>query len=286
MTLLVRDEEDILEANLDYHLSAGVEFFIVTDHRSVDGTPEILERYRRRGYAHVLREAGEAYEQSTWVTGMARLAYRMGASWVIPGDADEFWWPREGTLRSTLMTVPAGHDVVVVQSHDFVPTPVEDVPFWQRMIYRDVKSFDVLGRPQPPKVCHRARGDIVVAQGNHAVSAPGLGPLLNDGRIEILHFPARSYAQFERKIAAGGAGYEAPGAPRGVGGTWRHAYALWRAGRLRELYDPRVLDEEMLKRRLRAGSVIEDRRLAERLARRRDQDSRDARAGLGVLDPR
>jgi hypothetical protein len=266
MTLLVRDEEDVLEANLDYHLSAGVDFFIVTDHRSNDGTPAILERYRRRGYLHVLSETGEAYEQGRWVTGMARLACLMGATWVINSDADEFWWPLEGTLATTLMKVPARYDVVTAQTHDFAPPESEGGLFWQRMVYRDVKSYDVLGRPQPPKVCHRARGDIIVSQGNHAVSAPGLGQTLDDGTLEILHFPVRNYAQLERKIAAGGAGYEAPGAPTGVGGTWRHAYALLRAGRLSELYDQRVLDQDMLERRLGAGSVIHDLRLAERLA--------------------
>ncbi len=45
MTLLVRNEEEILEANLDYHLAQGVSFVIVTDHGSTDATPEILEGY-------------------------------------------------------------------------------------------------------------------------------------------------------------------------------------------------------------------------------------------------
>ncbi len=31
MTLLVRNEEDVLAANLDYHLAQGVDQFIVTD---------------------------------------------------------------------------------------------------------------------------------------------------------------------------------------------------------------------------------------------------------------
>ena len=47
MTMLVRDEEDILDAQLAFHLNAGVDFVIATDHRSEDGTTEILERYAR-----------------------------------------------------------------------------------------------------------------------------------------------------------------------------------------------------------------------------------------------
>ena len=112
LTLLVRDEEDILEANLEFHLSMGVDFVIATDHRSADRTRSILERYQRAGYLHVIREDTEAYEQSSWVTSMARMAYAMGASWVINGDADEFWWPVQRDLARTLASVPKTYDVV------------------------------------------------------------------------------------------------------------------------------------------------------------------------------
>jgi hypothetical protein len=38
MTLKVRDEADILDDNLRYHRALGVDFFVVTDNGSVDGT--------------------------------------------------------------------------------------------------------------------------------------------------------------------------------------------------------------------------------------------------------
>jgi hypothetical protein len=45
MTLLVRDEEEIVAANLLYHLSRGVDHLIVANNRSVDGTREILQEF-------------------------------------------------------------------------------------------------------------------------------------------------------------------------------------------------------------------------------------------------
>ena len=51
MTLLVRDEEDIVRENLDFHLAQGVDEVIVTDNGSEDDTLEIVRSYeaeRRR----------------------------------------------------------------------------------------------------------------------------------------------------------------------------------------------------------------------------------------------
>ena len=49
MTLLVRNEADIVDAQIAFHLHAGVDFVIATDNGSDDGTIEILERYERAG---------------------------------------------------------------------------------------------------------------------------------------------------------------------------------------------------------------------------------------------
>src|SRR5262245_51551113 len=106
MTLLVRDEQDILRANIEYHLAQGVDSFIVTDNRSVDATARILKDYEARGKLRYIFEASDDYNQYAWVTRMARLAYSdLGADWVINSDADEFWWPKHGTLRDTFAGV-------------------------------------------------------------------------------------------------------------------------------------------------------------------------------------
>ena len=101
MTLLARDEADIVDAWLAFHLNAGADFVVATDNRSVDGTTEVLERYARDGHVHLIREPGEDLRQDEWVTRMARLAAtEFGADWVINSDADEFWWPRGASLAT------------------------------------------------------------------------------------------------------------------------------------------------------------------------------------------
>ena len=100
MTLLVRDEADIVDTWLRYHLARGVDVVLVTDHRSVDGTSDILREHAGDGRVVVRREEAEVIRQSEWMTQMSRLAAtEHGADWVIPSDADEFWWPRARLLR-------------------------------------------------------------------------------------------------------------------------------------------------------------------------------------------
>ena len=87
MTLLVRDEQDIIRSNIDYHLAQGVDVIIATDNRSVDSTPDILREYEAAEKLVYLFEGDDDYNQHAWVTRMARLAHREhGADWVINSD--------------------------------------------------------------------------------------------------------------------------------------------------------------------------------------------------------
>ena len=141
MTLLVRDEADIVDAQIAFHLDAGVDFVVATDNRSEDGTTEILERYAREGHLHLIREPGDDLRQSEWVTRMARLAAtEFGADWVINADADEFWWPRGGDFRALFAAVPERFGVVRGAWRNFVPRPDDDRFFAERMTVTALRS--------------------------------------------------------------------------------------------------------------------------------------------------
>ena len=136
MTLLARNEEDILDAHLAFHLNAGVDFVIAIDNGSDDGTTEILESYARDGHVDLTREDRD-YNQAEWVTQMARrAATEFGADWVINSDADEFYWPRGGTLKDVLAAVPTGYGGVRGMLRNFAPRPFGDDFFAERMTVR------------------------------------------------------------------------------------------------------------------------------------------------------
>ena len=273
MTLLVRDEADIVDAQIAFHLHAGVDFVIATDNRSQDGTTEILERYERAGLLHLLREEGDDMRQEEWVTRMARLAATdFGADWVLNADADEFWWPRGGSLREVLATVPRRYGVIRGCWRHFLPKPEDGGFFAERMTVR-------LGRPAFPgdkttifhahqKVAHRADPHVTVEAGNHNALGTSLVPIRAWHPIEVLHFSFRTVQQLERKGRGGwlrNAGYE----------PTLHQLLLddaFRAGRLEDFYASFAVTDEALERGAWDGSLAVDTRLRDALRTLRAQD--------------
>jgi Glycosyl transferase family 2 len=267
MTLLVRDEEDVIAANIAYHLSRGVDHVIVTDNHSVDGTRAILEGFARTGRVTVIDERGDDYSQFSWVTRMARAACEMGADWVINNDADEMWWVLEGDLKTALEAAPPECGSLIVRRCNALPLRELDGHPFERMVFRAMEGMAGLGRPPLGKAVHRAARDVAVQQGNHSVLSASLGLPANASGMMIWHFPYRSYAQYERKIANGGAAMARNVTlPSAACRHWREGYELLQAGTLRAWYDalPHA-DDPALAEWIESGKVVADRRLADYL---------------------
>jgi hypothetical protein len=268
MTLLVRDEQDILADNLRFHLDRGVDHFIVTDNLSVDGTRDILRDYEAQSLVTYIHQPEDTYAQHAWVTRMAREAVtEHGADWVINNDSDEFWWPEAGDLKTTLSAVDARWQAVSVARSNFPPRHRADSGhFAEVMTVREARSLNALGNPLPPKVCHRGFADIEVEQGAHGVWRKGERLEAGEAPIIILHFPARTYSQFANKIAKGGAAYARNAyLPPGVGSTWRKLSEVLKQGGLPEYFDSLCLDQQEVNEGLAAGSLIYDPRLRDAL---------------------
>jgi hypothetical protein len=270
MTLLVRNEEDILRDNLEFHLAHGVDFFVCTDNLSEDGTPDILDAYWRLGVLEWRREESDDYSQSAWVTRMARTAaVQHRADWVVNNDADEFWMATSGSLKARLAA--QAPEVLAIECRRYNFPEIADcdhaLPFYRRMPFRDLRSVNALGHPLPGKVCHRGLEGVVVAQGNHAVSnAQGPVQARRAQDIEILHFPVRSYQQFEQKIVLGGAAYgRNTHLDPAVGGTWRSLYSDWQSGKLRDKYESQIDWTETAEEKVRSGRYVRDERLTDTL---------------------
>jgi hypothetical protein len=265
MTLLARDEADILDAQIKFHLSAGVDFVIATDNRSVDGTADILESYAKAGKLHLIREDGEYLRQAEWITRMGQLAATgFGADWVIHSDADEFWWPRGDSLKDVLGSIPKRYGIVRALLRHFVPRPEDGSSFAERMTVRLSSSSPIndprsLFRPNL-KVVHRADPNVSVSIGAQRLIDSALIPLRGWYPIEFFHFPVRTLEQCERKYA-----HQQTGPGQTPSPYYDRVRELIDEGRIEEVYESLVVDDDALERGLEEGSLVVDTRLRDAL---------------------
>jgi hypothetical protein len=261
MTLRTHDQEDIIDAVLSFHLNIGVDYVIATDHRSQDGTVDILEEYARAGVLHLIREYGEEVRGREWRTRMARMAaVEHGADWTFSCDGDEFWWPHGNNLKEVLSATPKEFGVVLGLVRHFLPISARDAAFAERMTVRFSPAAP-LNNPLSPyrpyeKVAHRGDPGVVVHRGNHHLHASRHAVLRSWYPIEVLHFPVRSAEQAKAKNLAWARVFGAHAL-----GTHLTTARSEQRGDVDEYVATFVLPERVVQRGLAEGSLVEDVRL-------------------------
>ena len=257
MTLLVRDEADIVEDNLRFHLAGGVDHIIATDNGSSDGTLEILQKYEQLGVLTLLHEPLGTFAQSTWVNRMADLALgRFGPCQIFHCDADEFWHSAAGNLKTELCRFPLV-ECLEVKVHNVLPVfrdglerfPEDAIvhvqaPVSTLDIQKDSMDRSFFLFPYSDKVFFRAsRRMPQVAMGNHQLLHPQRYRTKTTSDISVYHFPVRNFEQFRRKVVTGGSALAAnPDFGPEVGWHWRRWYESSLAGTLESTYRGLLLE--------------------------------------------
>ncbi len=274
MTLKVRDEADIIEDNLRYHRAQGVDFFVVADTGSTDGTVQIIEPYEAAGMVRLERIGRGIHDMKEGGEGeIARIAGEMGADWVIHNDADEFWWPLTGNLKEAIAAIPDRYGLVVAPRTEFVARPGNG-QFAERLTIREARFL------RPPKSAHRAHPRVAM-RGPHPIEiwvdrsgSPYAGlvgkPVLRTQAehfeeeglellmaptfpVRVLHFPFRSFEQYKRRVEIARANGQLN---RNADG--RQVRDAYEAGRLEEIYRRLTLDDDAVARGIDGGWLIED----------------------------
>jgi len=271
MTLMVRDEIDIVGAMLDHHLAQGVDTIIVTDNGSADGTAELLSKYAARGQIVLHHDPVHRKQQSEVVTAMAReAATEFDADWVLNADADEFWLARTNglSLHDAFEHIPRSVQAFDVHVYDLIGAPAGSGSGLQRLVYRDLRPDAILKdiglhAHSTHDAAHVGDPAVVVAQGNHFVNIKPGDPVPAGFEIEVLHLPWRSWGQYSRKVRNAGEAYEA--SPTLTPSPNHHGmrdYRRLKANTLRAYYVARHPTPEEVERGLVSGDFVHETRLS------------------------
>lgn len=228
--MMVKDEADIVGHTIFNLIRQGVDRVYVANNLSTDKTASVLAVHATwHGDKVVVLEDDEpGYYQSSKMTNLARQAWADGAEWILPCDADEFWYHPDKTVAEFLRSTDL--DIINGRGWDHIVTDDDDPqcpsPF-VRIGHRRLRQQKLA------KVAFRWHPEAWIDFGNHDVfNHPGRR---GEG-LKYRHYQYRSFEQMCRKVRQGKEAYDATNLHPTYGAHWRDMGSwdddrLWRKWR-------------------------------------------------------
>jgi len=227
---MVKDEADVIAHTLDHYESEGLDGIAIADNASIDGTRDLIRAFARRASVQViaLDDQDVANHQARAMTGLARLAARSGADWIVPFDADEIYAHPRMRLADALRAMPDSVRVISTPPYNYVATYMDDQgepnPFLRMQWREQVRPT----RRGNPKVCLRFSHDLTLARGQHFVWRGDDEVPDEPSDVELYHFQWRSLEQMARKMLNLHRSYVLAGHPEDGGLSARYGPLLER----------------------------------------------------------
>lgn len=202
---MVKNEQDVIIDSIEHLYAQGIDQILVVDNLSTDSTYAMLQDLSQKYPLIVGKDHEPAYYQSAKMTILSDLALAHGAQWVVPFDADEFWYGTDGSLSQVLKENSSGSRILQASIYNQFPQP-DGTWLIDTQAHHDVK------------VAFKPTKHSIVQMGNHAVLRSGVPEL---EKLMIIHRPWRSLEQFIRKIRQGARSLELTNLPQELGYHWR-----------------------------------------------------------------
>ena len=281
MTILVKNEADIIEKNIRTHSKLGIDAFVIMDNNSTDGTLEILKQLKNEFEITIIEEKG-LYQQAKFMTKLAKSAKEIyNADWIINNDADEFWLPQNGyknlkealKFKGSSLTAHRYNMLLTTEDKNYYDSiyRVENPVYYRDEILKNSDTVSIILSKSSPKVIINPNGLIKVKSGNHR--AKHLMNLKDNYKrydkierfpnITVFHFQIRSYEQFEKQIVNRKMLLES-GKNIAMGNHYRRWVEIYNNGKLKEEFETNILfSQEKIDVLSRYGIVVKDESVRE-----------------------
>jgi hypothetical protein len=271
----VKDEVELIERSIAHLRRIGVEYIMVCDVSSTDGTAEILQAMEADDLQVVTlpdsSNDDRGPESENWFAESFKIYREAPADWVMFLDADEFWLPATGDIRDCAafaaadvvevarMNVVLGPDGPMMPD-DLSPTRYEDVKLlsqglgnMQSRMQRTPDLAWIRGRVTP-KIMARPRLMSGIGMGQHSTTnAPGELRKARAADVMIAHVALSTYSRFSRKVENITAIYDEAGIDLSAAGeNWREYSTAWHWRRWAEIASRGLLTQEF------ANNVIDE----------------------------
>jgi hypothetical protein len=174
----VRGDTDIAPLSVAHLFAEGVDVVYIATH------DEIAHRVLEDSGAILVPRRDHYWHQQRWVNELAAIAGANGADWIVPFDADEFWFGEDGlSVAEALSTVP-------------VEIPVAAATLWQ---YATWEYRQAEPEREMFKVAYRFDPQVRLGFGGHDLEQPKGLPCIQ-GVVRLRHLPYRSYSHFKSKV--------------------------------------------------------------------------------------
>lgn len=270
----VVDEIGLVGPALDHLYRIGVDHVIAFDRGSRDGTLELLRS--RSGPALEVLSLADDTPWEAWRDATVAHVRAAHGDWVMFLDADEFWLPRNGSLRDCLRDCAAdvlavGRFNAVLGPHGpFIPERLgpecyddlllhcRETPNFRDYLAAHPEAAWLSGVPVPKVICKvdhfesvRPGGHDIVARADRATVRRRATGLI------IAHVPISTYERFQRKLANIERFFERnPDYMTGSQGWhWRRWAAIRKQGGEEEEYRRQHLDADTLRVLRQDGAI-------------------------------
>ena len=222
--VLAKDEIDLIALTIEHLKLIGVDVIIACDVNSTDGTQDFLKAERSPNF-HLLHvndlEPGPIEFRRVFDEALA-IARAEKAVWLLMQDADEFWLPATGHLKTSELSTSAGVGIVSVSRfnvplargvpplsppygsscYDQILLVVRAQPDFGSYLKKNPLMPWILGVPAPKAIVRPEYIEEIAQAGHDAVpraGMPSLRAMATD--IVIAHLPFTTEERFKRKVA-------------------------------------------------------------------------------------